>query len=228
MDVIAIIAQKGGTGKTTLTLSLAVAAQNAGKVAAIIDLDPQATATNWADRRNNEPPIVVSAQPARLPHVLQSAQDSGAQMVFIDTPPRAEQTAMAAAKAASLILIPCRPAVFDLDTVSTTLELIRYAGNQPVVAVLNGVPPRGPKREQAAEIIKDLGLIVCPSVLGHRMAFSDAGVYGLAAQEHDRAGKAAQEIKGVYEFMCKLLNSSTSKGVKNAAESRRSKASHAR
>ena len=126
MDVIAIVAQKGGTGKTTLTLSLAVAAQQAGFVSAIIDLDPQATATNWADRRNNEPPVVVSAQPARLLHVLKSAQDTGAQMVFIDTPPRAEQTAMAAAKAANLILVPCRPAIFDLDTVATTLELVRY------------------------------------------------------------------------------------------------------
>lgn len=226
MDVIAVIAQKGGTGKTTLTLSLAVAAQKAGKAAAIIDLDPQASASNWADRREDETPVVVSAQPARLSHVLKSAEDAGAQIVFIDTPPRAEQTAMAAAKAASLILIPCRPAVFDLDTISTTLELIRFAGNQPVAAVLNSVPPRGQKKEQAADILKDLGLIVCPVAFGHRTAFSDAGVYGLTAQEHDRAGKAAQEIEGVYKFMSKLLNSSTDKGVKNA-ESRRSKTSHA-
>jgi chromosome partitioning protein len=222
MNVIAIIAQKGGTGKTTLTLSLAVAAQRAGKAAAVIDLDPQATATTWADRREDETPVVVSAQPARLPHILKSAEDSGAQMVFIDTPPRAEQTALAAAKAASLILIPCRPAVFDLDTISTTLELIRFTGDQPVAAVLNGVPPRGQKKEQAADIIKDLGLIVCPTSLGHRTAFSDAGVYGLTAQEYDRTGKAAQEIEGVYEFMCKLLNTSIKKGMKNAAQSRRS------
>jgi chromosome partitioning protein len=65
MDVIAVIAQKGGTGKTTLTLSLAVAAQRAGKVTAIIDLDPQATASNWSDRRQMDTSVVVSTQPAR-------------------------------------------------------------------------------------------------------------------------------------------------------------------
>jgi chromosome partitioning protein len=87
MDVIAVIAQKGGTGKTTLTLALAVAAQLAGKVTAVIDLDPQATASNWSDRREADSPVVVSAQPARLPHVLTSAETSGAAMVLIDTPP---------------------------------------------------------------------------------------------------------------------------------------------
>lgn len=213
MDVIAIITQKGGAGKTTLTVSLAVAAQQSGKVAAIIDLDPQPTATNWGDRRESEAPVVVSAQPARLAHVLKSAQDTGAEIVFIDTPPRAEQTAMIAAKAASVILIPCRPAVFDLDTLPTTLELIRHAGGKPAAAVLNGVPPRGQRREQAVDVIKELGLTICPAVFGQRAAFSDSANSGLAAQEYDPAGKAAQEVEGVYKFMCKLLNTSTNKGV---------------
>jgi chromosome partitioning protein len=207
MKIIAIIAQKGGTGKTTLTLSLAVAAHKAGKTTAIVDLDPQATATIWADRRNNEPPVVVSAQPARLPNVLKTAQDNGAEMIFIDTPPRAEQAALAAAKASSLILIPCRPAVFDLDTLATTLELIRYTGGKKIAAILNGVPPRGQKKAQAADVIADLGIPVCPAALGHRAAFSDAGIYGLAAQEYDASGKAAMECLQVYEFVNQLVNS---------------------
>jgi chromosome partitioning protein len=206
MHVIAIIAQKGGAGKTTLTLSLATAAMQAGKTVAVIDLDPQATAATWADRRRNEPPAVVSAQPARLPHVLKSAQEAGADMVFIDTPPRAEQAALAAAKAAHVILIPCRPAVFDLDTLAATLELVRYGGSERAVAVLNAVPPRGTKRDQARDVIKDLRLPVCPASLGHRTAFTDAGVHGLSAQEYDPSGKAAMEVKGVYEFVCELIN----------------------
>jgi chromosome partitioning protein len=220
VDVVAVIAQKGGVGKTTLTLSLAVAAQRAGKTAAIVDLDPQATACNWGDRRNNEVPVIVSAQPARLPQVLKSAQEAGAQFVVIDTPPRAEQAAIMAAKAANLILIPCRPAVFDLDTVSTTLELIRHAGNPSIAAVLNGVPPRGARGEQASDVIKEFQVPVCPASFGQRAAFSDSGAVGQSAQEFNPNGKAAEEIEQVYKFVCKLLKASTSKGVNSGETSR--------
>ena len=128
MDIIAVIAQKGGTGKTTLALSIAVAAQRAGRTAAIIDLDPQASASNWGDRRKANRPAIVSAQPARLPQILEAAEENGADMVIIDTPPRAERSAIVAARAARLVLVPCRPSIFDLETFSTTLDLIAAVG----------------------------------------------------------------------------------------------------
>jgi chromosome partitioning protein len=228
MDVIAVIAQKGGSGKTTLTLALAVAAQQAGKVTAIVDLDPQATASNWSDRREAESPVVVSAQPARLPHVLTSAEASGAALVLIDTPPRAEQAALAAAKAAHLILIPCRPAIYDLETVATTLELVRFAGDTPAIVILNGVPPRGSKKTQAEDVMRQLGLRVCPAAFGWRTAFSDAGALGLTAQEYDPGSKSAIETEEVYRFVSKLINSPINKGVKNnGTEGRRFAQRHA-
>jgi chromosome partitioning protein len=218
MDVVAVLSQKGGAGKTTLALSLALAAQQTGKVAALVDLDPQATATNWADRRQNQAPVVVSAQPARLAHVLKSAKESGAQFVIIDTPPRSEASAMAAAKAATLILIPCRPAVFDLDTIPTTLELIRLSGNARIAAILNGVAPTGGERDQARQFLEGLGIAVCPEVFGYRKAFSHAGAVGQGAQEYDPTGKAAEEIGRVYEFVDKLLNSSSDDVESTAGE----------
>ena len=97
MHVIAVIAKKGGTGKTTLALSLAVEAQRQGMSAAIIDLDPQATAANWGDRRETETPVIVSAQPGRLRQVLDAARGQRADIVLIDTPARSEQAALEAA-----------------------------------------------------------------------------------------------------------------------------------
>ena len=228
MDVIAIVAQKGGTGKTTLAVSLAVAGERDGCTGAIVDLDPQASASNWGDRREADSPVVVSAQPARLGYVLGAAKEQGAELLLIDTPPRAEQAAMAAAKAAELILIPCRPAIYDLETVATTVELVRFAGDKPVAVVLNGVPARGPKREQATEILKSMGLPVCPASFGYRAAFDHAGAFGLNAQEYEPRGKAAAEIELVYKFMSKLINSLATEGEQTDGKAnRRLKESHA-
>jgi chromosome partitioning protein len=209
MDVIAVIAQKGGTGKTTLALSLAVEAARRGASVAVIDLDPQATATNWGDRREAETPVIISAQPARLRHVLDAAGGQGAELVLIDTPARSEQAALEAAKAAQLVLVPCRPAIYDLETMATTAELVGYAGGRPVVVILNGVPPRGSKGEQAADVIRSLTLPICPAFFGYRAAFNDAGALGLTAAEYEPNGKAAREIEQVYEFVSKLVKETT-------------------
>ena len=102
MKVISVLMQKGGSGKTTLVQSLAVAATLAGRAVAIIDLDPQATSCNWGDRRNDDLAI-ISIQPARLAQALNAAREEGADLVIIDTPPRAADAAMAAAQAADLM-----------------------------------------------------------------------------------------------------------------------------
>src|SRR5947209_1413992 len=126
MKTIAIISQKGGAGKTTLAVHLATAAAAAGHAVAIIDLDPQATATSWGDDRTNGPEV-ISGQAVRLPALMQAARENGASFLVLDTAPNADQTASLAARAADLVLVPCRPARFDLEAVETTLLLTRAA-----------------------------------------------------------------------------------------------------
>ena len=216
MKVIAVIAQKGGTGKTTLSLATAVAATAEGLSTAVIDLDPQATASSWSDRRQDESPVVISAQAARLPRILDAAEEEGADLVVIDTAPRAEQAALAAVKAADLVLTPCRPAIYDLETVMTTVELVRLAQQHtPLLCVLNGVPPRGPRQQQARDVLTSLGVPVCPASIGQRAAIDHAAALGLSAQEYESNGKAASEISSVYSFTINLVNSSTLQGANN-------------
>ena len=86
MKKVAIHSQKGGSGKTTTAVSLAVQAEKAGRTTAVIDLDPQANATSWGDRRQAETPVIISAQAARLAQVLNAAEQNGAKIVFIDIP----------------------------------------------------------------------------------------------------------------------------------------------
>ena len=141
MYTIALIAQKGGTGKTTLAVSLAVAAGQVGLTLIIFDLDPQATACNWKDRRKGDGPVVIDAQPSRLAAALEKAEENGVDFAVIDTPARYEQSALAAAKVADLVLIPCRPQAYDLETIPNTKEILALAGNTPALAILNAVPP---------------------------------------------------------------------------------------
>ena len=205
MQVVALLSQKGGAGKTTLALALAVAAQQSSRDAAVVDLDPQASAAKWADRRGDTAPVVISAQAARLSQVL-TAAEGGADLVILDTPPRADNVALAAAQAADLVLVPCRASVLDLETAATTAQLVRVAGDPEIAFVLNGVPWRGPKALQAREALTDAGLSVCPVAIGYRVAHEHAATVGETANEFEPGGKAATEVQAVYEWMCRLLN----------------------
>jgi chromosome partitioning protein len=210
-----LIAQKGGTGKTTLALSLAVAAQQDGKVAVIIDLDPQATACNWGDRRKLETPVIVDAQPARLDKALAKAAENGVDLAIIDTPARSEQAALAAAKAADLVLIPCRPQIYDMETLANSQEIVTLAGNKPVLVILNAVPPRPARQQEAADAIKGMGLPVAPAMLGSRAAFGDSAALGRSVLEYDPSGKAADEIREVYKYTSRILDKAKSGEVDN-------------
>ena len=206
MKVVAVVAQKGGAGKTTLTLSLAVAAERTGRSSVVVDLDPQTSAVHWSDRREVYTPVVVSATPARLDAVLSTAEGQGADMVFIDSPPRLEAAAMAAARAADLVVVPTRPAVVDLETVGTTVQLVKAAGDKPVVVVLTFVPSRGPRGYEAKGILADMGLNVCRVTIGNRVSFDYASAAGQTVQELEPRSKAADEITLVYNFTRRQLN----------------------
>jgi chromosome partitioning protein len=143
VNVLAIIGQKGGNGKTTTALGLAVAASLAGRAVAVIDLDPQATATNWSDRRNDEAPAVVSCQVSRLEQVLDAAAKQGAQLAIIDTPGKSTDALIAAAKAADFVLMPIQPQLFDIETLGSLKDVLTLAGNPR--AAISAIPPSPPK-----------------------------------------------------------------------------------
>jgi chromosome partitioning protein len=208
MKIIAIISQKGGAGKTTLAVHLATAAASAGHTAAVIDLDPQATAASWGDRRTAEAPEVISGQAARLPALVNAARQNGADFLVLDTAPNADQVVSLAARAADLVLIPCRAATFDLEAIETTLMLAR-AALKPAYVVLNAVPPRSGVGKEAAEGLAARGAQVAPHQLTHRAAFAHGVIDGRSAQEFEPHGKAADEIEALYEWLCGVVDMPT-------------------
>ena len=212
MKTVSVVAQKGGTGKTTLCLAIACAAVRDGLAAVVVDLDPQATAASWGDRRDADLPVVVSAQPPRLARVLDAAAEQGVDLAVVDTAPRIEQGAVAAARAADLVLVPCRPAVYDLETVAATVDVIRaVAPDTRFLCVLNGVPPRGPRQPQARRLLDDMGVPVCAASLGLRAAVDYAAAAGASAHEYEPRGKAAAEAAAVYDVVSQAVGLSTSR-----------------
>ena len=205
MLTIALVSQKGGAGKTSLALNLAVAAEFAGRAALIVDLDPQASAAGWADSRKAETPVVVSAQAARLAQVLATAREHGASLCIIDTAPHAEAPALAAARAADLVLVPCRASILDLLAVTASQTIAQLAGT-PASAVLCGVPARGPLAYEAQRALEANGLSVAPVRIGHRAAFVHAATSGQGVQEYEPKGKAAYEIAHLYEWTCSQVS----------------------
>lgn len=205
MRVVALLAQKGGAGKTSLALALAVEAASAGQTVVVLDADPQASACRWRDRREAPAPVVTDVHPSRLPHAIDAAAGQGVDLAVIDTPPRSESAALEAARASDLAVIPCRPQILDLETIPAAQQLLALAGNPPAVVVLNAVAPRGPRTIQARRAIAGFGVPVCPHTLGHRAAWGDAGALGLTVTEYQRRGLAAEEARRVARWLAEVL-----------------------
>lgn len=205
MKTIAILSQKGGAGKTTIAINLAVAANSGRRQSAIIDLDPQASATSWHDSRSSDTPPVISAQASRLEQVLEAANKAGANLVIIDTAPHSESSSLAAARAANLVLIPCRPAILDLRAITNTIDLARLA-DTPAFVILNSVPPRGSLADEASDAIASFDVEVAPVRVGQRAAFVHSITSGQSVQEYEPHGKAAKELTNLYKWACKQVN----------------------
>lgn len=209
MKTVAIISRKGGAGKTTLAIHLATAAEAAGHSAAIFDLDPQASAAIWADRREGKPPTVVPAQAPRLSGLLAQAEKQQADLILLDTAPHDDGIAADAAAHADAILIPCRPSSLDLDAIGASVRLARSTG-RPAYVIINAAPVQGSETGEAITALAAAGVSVSPIVIHQRKALSGYIQQGGSAGEVEPKGKAADEISQLFSWLAETINLSSS------------------
>jgi len=202
MLTVSLMSQKGGTGKTTLAVALAVASERNGRRAAVIDLDPQGSALAWRRLRKSPKPVIAAAIPTKLYAVRQAAKRAGAELLIIDTAPHAEDAAIErAANIADIILIPCRPSGPDINAIGETVSLARRSERAAAFTVINSAPVKNPLTEQARAAIARYGIETAPVVIHQRIDHVHGFTDGRSAEEVDPKSKAAREIRALYDWL---------------------------
>lgn len=199
----AVITQKGGSGKTTIALHLAIVAESKGQRAAIVDIDPQRSATRWAMIRGSRAPHVVGVMASELHKALASLERAGFDLVIIDTSPRADRDSIEVSRVADLIIVPVRPSILDLPAVEDTLKLIHAAGRlSDTLIVLNSVAPSTNEGKEAASVLRGFGQLA-PVALGERVDYRRALTGGKGVTEFAPRSKAAEEVEALYLALAK-------------------------
>lgn len=197
MQTIAVISQKGGSGKTTITLNLAIAAAKRGKQVAVIDLDPQQSASRWSRLRSADNPVIVSGHGPNLATLLERAKDGGADIAFIDTAPKSENAALTAARLSDLVIIPCQPSNLDLDAIADTINIANLA-KRPTLFVLNNCRASSALPDQAAEALAEYKAPIADVRLGNRVAFIKSLAEGKGVVESEPHGAASREVERLH------------------------------
>lgn len=203
MHAIVLATQKGGSGKSTLAIGLAIAAMEDGQRVGVIETDPQGTISNWGLRRTNPNPRIERAQTRMaIESTLQNLARDGITVTFIDTA-AGNATSASAISSADLCLIPARPSPADIEAALPTLKIVRSLGKR-FAFVLTQTPARGNRTSEAATALHLSGVLALPYIV-QRYDHQDALGLGLGVTEYDPYGKAAEEVRALWQWVWKSL-----------------------
>lgn len=204
MKTVVITSQKGGSGKTTLTAHLSVAAENASDgPAVVIDTDPQQTLATWWKVREADKPQLAPMSLRELPDKLVALDKAGFAYCFIDTPPALTEQNRQVLKLADLILIPTRPSPNDLWSLGATLDLVKQSST-PFVFVLTQAKANARITIQTMAALSQHGQVF-PSVIHDRVDYASAMTDGRTAQEISLTGPGAAETAELWSLTKKRL-----------------------
>lgn len=213
MKTLTVLSCKGGTGKTTLALHLAVAAQASGRSVVVADLDRQRSALDWRREREAASPRVVDAKPGALFQMQLGATRLGTDLMIIDTPSSREEEGADAARCADLCLIVVRPHFLDLRAVEASARMVHQLC-RPGAFVINQAPAKWTGREaigrtQVTDMLRPMGLPIAHCDMRMRPAYHLGLPHGRTAQEIEPEGAAACEVASLWRYVEGLLWSET-------------------
>src|SRR6478735_2115712 len=215
MNVIVFASRKGGSGKSTLAAHLAAQIKST-KPCLLIDADPQGSLTLWHKLRGTNEPAIKAAVNS-VSGIVSAAKRDGIEWVFIDTPPNMSAVVEDAIRNATMVIIPARPGVFDVNAVQETIQTCR-SNRKPYAVVVNGAPALRDGVESrivtiAREALAKFRAPVWSGQISNRADLIMALSQGEGAREYYAEGRAAAEITrlwGAIERSIKAIRGSAS------------------
>ena len=209
MHVIAVLNQKGGSGKTTIATHLARALQLAGDGVLLVDSDPQGSARDWAAVREDQPVTVVGIDRPTIQRDLK--QITHKDFVVIDGAPQAADLAVSAIKAADFVLIPVQPSPYDIWATADLVELVKQRievtdGRLKAAFVVSRVIKGTKIGAEVGKTLADYGLPVLESRITQRVSYPGTAAAGTTVLDTEPAGDAAAEVRALsVELKQKLI-----------------------
>lgn len=199
--IIGVLNQKGGVGKTTLSVNIAAALARTGKRVLLIDADPQGSALDWAAAREGDPLFAVVGLPKPSIHKELSVVGEGYDHIVIDGPPRVTDLARSAIMASDVVLVPVQPSPYDIWAADEVVKLIQEASvfkeNIKSFFVINRKIANTAIGRDVREALEAYNLPTLEASVVQRVVFAEAAAVGKAVYEQDRDGVASQEIEAV-------------------------------
>ena len=209
MKVIAVLNQKGGSGKTTIATHLARALQLAGSDVLLVDSDPQGSARDWAAVRDDQPLAVVGIDRPTIDRDLK--QIARKDFVVIDGAPQAADLAVSAIKAADFVLIPVQPSPYDIWATADLVELVKQRievtdGKLQAAFVVSRAIKGTRIGAEVAEALGGYGLPILETRITQRVSYPGTAAVGTTVMDSEPEGDAAAEIRALAaEIRLKLI-----------------------
>lgn len=208
--IIGILNQKGGVGKTTLSISIAheLARRGVGDDVLVVDSDPQQSSLSWSEVREGKLPFAVIGFSKKSLHRDLPPIAKNYKYVIIDGPPRVTELARSCIMASDLVLVPCTPSPYDIWASSETVELIKeatvYKEKLKGVFTINRKITNTAIGRDVVDALKELELPVLNSHISQRVIFAEAAASGKTVFDIEPDGKAANEITSLVNEILKL------------------------
>jgi chromosome partitioning protein len=196
--IYAFLNQKGGVGKTTLSLHVASAFARSQQRVLLIDADPQQSAMKWSTVRSGPVDFAVIGMAKATLHKEIVSLSANYDHVVIDGPPRVTELARSIIIASDVVVIPVQPSPFDVWAAAETVELIKearvYKENLKAVIAINRKIVNTAIGRDVREALASLDVPILTADVAQRVGFAEAVAGGKTVLDTDPDGTAAREV----------------------------------